>query len=105
LIGLNKKRELPFNFEKIGKWWYKDQEIDLIALNEITKQILFCEVKWSELKEGEAMDIINSLKEKSKSVKWFNRERKEYFGIIAKKIKNKEKFRKEGFFVYDIDNF
>jgi AAA+ ATPase superfamily predicted ATPase len=62
-------------------------------------------VKWSELKEGEAMDIINSLKEKSKSVKWFNRERKEYFGIIAKKIKNKEKFRKEGFFVYDIDNF
>jgi len=105
LIELNKKRKLPFNFERIGKWWYKDKEIDLIALNESMKQILFCEVKWSELKEGEVMDIINSLKEKSKNVEWFNRERKEHFGVIAKKIKNKERLKKEDFFVYDVDDF
>jgi AAA+ ATPase superfamily predicted ATPase len=25
---------LPFLFTKLGRWWHKDKEIDLVALNE-----------------------------------------------------------------------
>ncbi len=34
LIELNKAGRLPFRFTKIGRWWRKGEEIDLVALNE-----------------------------------------------------------------------
>ncbi|MGC8899112.1 MAG: ATP-binding protein [Candidatus Micrarchaeia archaeon] len=46
MVELNKKGRLPLKFSKIGRWWHKDKEIDIIALNEERKQILFCECKW-----------------------------------------------------------
>jgi AAA+ ATPase superfamily predicted ATPase len=96
---------LPFQFFRIGKWWHKDKEIDLIALNEQTKQIAFFEVKWHEFKrEKEAARILDALKEKSAFVNWFNNVREEHFGLIAKKIDEevKEKLRSEGYLVFDI---
>jgi len=102
---IKKSFNLPFQFIRIGKWWYKDKEIDLIALNEHTKQIAFFEVKWHELeREEEAKGIIEKLKEKSAFVNWFNPTRTEYFGIIAKKIgaEAKEALRNEGYFVFDM---
>ena len=96
---------LPFQFFRIGKWWHKDKKIDLIALNEQTKQIAFFEVKWREVKkEKEATRILDALKQKSAFVNWFNNVREEHFGIIAKRIDDevKEKLRSEGYLVFDI---
>ena len=39
LRGQNKQRKLPFVFTKIGRWWDKDVEIDIIAANEDKSQI------------------------------------------------------------------
>ena len=41
--------------------------------------------------------VLEGLEEKSEAVRWFNEDRKEYFGIIAKKIgkAEKEKLRNE----------
>jgi len=97
---------LPFQFIRIGKWWHKDKEIDLITLNEHTKQIAFFEVKWHEFrKEKEVVRILEELKEKSASVNWFNNAREEHFGIIAKRIDGevKEKLRSEGYLVFDME--
>ncbi|MBA5942762.1 MAG: ATP-binding protein, partial [Methanophagales archaeon] len=91
--------DLPFQFFRIGKWWYKDREIDLIALNEDTKQIAFFEVKWHEFeKEKEVGRLLAALKEKSAAVNWFNNKRTDFFGIIAKKIDGevKDRLRSEG---------
>jgi hypothetical protein len=38
-------------------------------------------------------------------VKWFNEKRKEYFGLICKKIKNKEDLRKKGYLIFDLSDF
>ncbi|MBI5636312.1 ATP-binding protein, partial [Candidatus Micrarchaeota archaeon] len=51
LVELNQQGKLPFSFERIGGFWHGDCEIDLVALNEKTKEILFAEVKWSDLDE------------------------------------------------------
>ena len=96
---------LPFRFKKIGRWWHKDKEIDLVALNEDKKEILFMECKWKDLKEKQAMKIFDELKEKSKFVEWNLDNRQEFFGLIGKKIENKNKLRKQGFFVYDLRDF
>lgn len=102
---IKKSFELPFQFVRIGKWWYKNKEIDLIALNEHTKQIAFFEVKWHEFERvKEAKNIIEALKEKSKFVTWFNDARVEYFGLIAKKMGEEVKaaLRTEGYLVFDM---
>lgn len=99
--------DLPFRFVRIGTWWHKDKKIDLIALNEETKQIAFFEVKWHEFKlEKDIRRVLEGLEEKSESVRWFNEDRKEYFGIIAKKIgkAEKEKLRSEGYLVFDLED-
>ena len=72
---------------KIGKWWHKDKEIDIVALNEDSKEILFCECKWKDNVNVEK--IIKELIEKSKFVPWNNEERKEYFAVFAKSFKKK----------------
>ncbi|VVB85133.1 Archaea bacterial proteins of uncharacterised function [uncultured archaeon] len=94
----------PFPLSKIGKWWHKDREIDLVAVNETTKQILFVECKWKNVPEREARKIIDGLKEKAAFVQWNNESRKSLFGIAAKKIENKKRLIKEGFAAVDLDD-
>lgn len=71
-----------FEFSKVGKWWDKNQEIDLVALNLDLDAILFGEVKWSSKPVG--VDIFDALKEKAKHVKWGTENRKEYFCLWSK---------------------
>ena len=85
-----------FQIQKVGKWWghtridgvRKEIEIDLVALNKQTKDILFSECKWQE--KADAQKILTELKEKSKYVQWNNETRKENFAIFAKSFKRKE---------------
>ena len=51
------------------------------------------------------MDILAELKNKSGYVDWNTSKRKEHFGVIAKKIVDKERLRKEGYSVFDFDDF
>jgi AAA+ ATPase superfamily predicted ATPase len=76
-----KKRRLP-HFNKLGRWWDKNTEIDLVGLNEETNSILFVETKWNNKPIG--MDILHSLKQKASHVQWGSNERKEYFALVAR---------------------
>lgn len=90
LKELNNQKKLPFSFSRLGTWWgyYRDRterkevEIDCVALNEKTKNILFAECKWRDNVDVE--EILNKLKEKSAYVNWFNASRKEWFAIFGK---------------------
>ncbi len=42
--------------------------------------------------------------EKSTFVRWNNDTRKEYFGIVAKKVAGKEELRQRGYLVFDLDD-
>lgn len=95
----------PFGFTQMGRWWHKDVEIDLVAFNEKTKEMMFVECKWSSLSMSDCLRNLNKLKEKSTAVKWNPGERKEYFGIIAKRIEGKDALREKGFVVFDLEDF
>lgn len=71
-----------FTFERIGKWWDKNEEIDVIGLNGETGEIIFGEAKWSEKKVG--VNIFHDLKRKAELVEWEKGERKEYFILFSK---------------------
>jgi hypothetical protein len=53
------------NFSKIGRWWHKGEEIDIVALNEEGEDIFFFECKWSKLDERDALKILTDLKQKA----------------------------------------
>ncbi|MEA3293587.1 MAG: ATP-binding protein [Euryarchaeota archaeon] len=74
--------EFPFRFEKIGKWWHKANEIDLVAFNEVSRKIIFIECKWQNRKIG--VDVLSKLMDKAKYVDWKNETREDYFCIISK---------------------
>jgi len=106
LQDLNREDVLPFKFLRIGRWWHRDMEIDIVALNQETKEILLVECKWKKLGENDALGVLHRLKEKSKHVQWHNGSRSEYYGIIAKEMAGKEDMgQKEGFVAFDLDDF
>jgi AAA+ ATPase superfamily predicted ATPase len=88
-----------FTSQKIGRWWghYRDEitntrreiEIDIVALNENTKEILFGECKWQINVDGN--QVLKELKEKINYFEWpyKHKSRKEYYLIIAKSFKKK----------------
>ena len=65
----------------------KTYEIDICAINNDNKEILFGEVKWQD--NVDANKILKELKEKSKLVNWNNENRKEEYVIFAKSFKDK----------------
>jgi len=71
-----------FPINKIGRWWDRNEEIDIVALNEKENKILFCEVKWSNKPVG--VDIYDSLKRKSLKVELNKDKRNEYFCLFSK---------------------
>jgi hypothetical protein len=90
LIHLNSAGKLPFTFRKIGRQWGKiaaaargknDYEIDLVALNAESRDILFCECKWQKQKVGP--DVYYSLKEKGGFVDWHS-EGQKHFALISR---------------------
>lgn len=101
------------NFTKIGKWFGKnpkkpkgenEEEIDVVAINEISKEILFGECKWSNKKID--VDVYQKLKEKAELVDWNKNKRREYFAIFSKEgftQKMKEIAMKEKVFLFDLN--
>ncbi len=87
LIHASKRDRLPFKITKIGKWWHRDKEVDVVAFNERSGDILFAEVKWRDKVDGER--TLHKLKEKSKHVKWRNENRREHFAVFAKSFRKR----------------
>jgi uncharacterized protein len=71
-------------FRKIGRWWHKGEEIDVLALNEEGREIAFFECKWQKIDRKRAGHILADLKRKAALVKWHNDERRKLYGIIGK---------------------
>jgi len=93
-------RLTKFRFTKLGRWWRKGEEIDLLALNEREKKALLIEVKWKELSEGEARGILKDLERKAELVGLDGWEK--HCGLVAKGIKGKGELMKESWQVWDL---
>jgi AAA+ ATPase superfamily predicted ATPase len=97
------RQQLPFTYTRIGKWWYRETEIDLIATEEQKREATFIEVKWSTINKQEAQRILNNLISKATEFRW-ERE-KEKYGIIAKNLSEKHNLRDEGYVALDLKDF
>ena len=102
LIRLNEKQKLPFRFTKIGRWWDKEEEIDLVALNSLNGSTGVFETKWKYLRTRDAEKILRKLEEKATRL---NPKGEVYFGLIAKRIEDKGSLREMGYLAFDLNDF
>ena len=63
---LARQGQIPFLPERIGAWWEKDAEIDVLAISRTEKQALVGECKWSVNPVG--VNILDDLKQKSQQL-------------------------------------
>jgi hypothetical protein len=79
---LSGRQDDLFEFSAIGRWWDRQDEIDIVATNQERDTILFGEVKWSEKPLGN--DIYEGLIKKSEKVLWGSANRKELFCLVSR---------------------
>ena len=106
LRELDGRGELPMKFENIGPYWGKRRknggreefEIDAVALNERTADIMFCEFKWRE--KVDARKVLAELREKAGFVDWRVGRRREHYAVFAKSFR--EKIKEPGLLLVDL---
>jgi hypothetical protein len=69
-------------FTAIGKWWSRDEELDLVALDEQTTTAFFGECKWSNKRVG--VNVYEGLLRKSRLVDWHRDDRTSRFILFSK---------------------
>ena len=77
------------SFSRVGRWWQKEEEIDIVGINEHNRDILFAECKWK--KNVDASSILKELKRKAENVRWYDQNRKEHYAIFARSFKRRTK--------------
>jgi len=90
------------HFTRIGRWWYKEAEIDCVALDDESHSIVFCECKWQGLSYREAREVLEDLRTKAQDVRWHNGDRKEEYCLVARKIAGKDRLKSDGFLTCDL---
>lgn len=70
-----------FYFDKAGRWWDNNTEIDIVALEKEGNHIIFGECKYRTGKVG--MDVLRELEAKSEQVAWKKGIRKSYFILFS----------------------
>lgn len=87
----------------IGRWWYGEDEIDIVGCDDRSATILFGECKWGVLSRNEARKILTSLQEKSSHVRHATYTRERFF-LVAREIRGKEALLSEGYLVLSLDD-
>jgi AAA+ ATPase superfamily predicted ATPase len=67
---------------EVGRWWYGEDEIDIVGLAPNDDRILFAECKWTSEPVGES--LADDLRQKADNVRWGPGDREEQFALFSK---------------------
>jgi len=70
------------SYSEVGRWWYGEDEIDIVGLAPDADRILFAECKWTSEPVGPA--LASQLREKAQRVRWGPDTREEEFALFSK---------------------
>jgi len=97
----NMRRTLPFDYERLGRYWDKNLEIDIMALDNVGKNVLLGEIKWQRNPVG--IKTLKQLREKAEKVRVLQNSRK-HFLLISKSgfTQNLEQMAGENVLLFDL---
>ncbi len=81
---LSRTKAIPFNVTKLGKWWFRDIEMDFIGLTESSDppKVIFGECKWTNKPFSEKN--FQNLVKKSEYFPWKKEQREDYFIVFSR---------------------
>ena len=77
------RREELGPYADVGRWWYGEDEIDIVGLDSNDDRILLAECKWTS--EPVGYGLVESLREKANRVRWGPDTRDEEFALFSKR--------------------
>lgn len=86
---------------RVGRWWWKGEEIDVVSVDDQEHGIVFGECKWGALDRREARGVLTRLEAKAEKVR-HERYPKERYLLVAGSVEGKEELQDEGCLVYDL---
>ncbi|MDR9430974.1 MAG: ATP-binding protein [Natronomonas sp.] len=78
--GIRRSEFEPYS--EVGRWWYGEDEIDIVGLAPNDDRILFAECKWTSDPVGTA--LVENLRTKAANVRWGPDDREERFALFSK---------------------
>ncbi|MGQ9556310.1 MAG: ATP-binding protein, partial [Anaerolineae bacterium] len=82
VVRLARAGHLPFLPERVGAWWDAHEEIDIIAVSDSERAILFGECKWWMDQVG--LNVLLDLKRKSRITNVSGRWTQEHYALFSK---------------------
>ena len=70
------------NYTDAGRWWYKEDEIDIAAINEKEDILLVGECKWT--KEEVGISLLRELEDTVERIRWRNDQRSQKFALFSR---------------------
>ena len=92
-----RRLDLGFKPERVGRWWHRKEEIDVVAYNR--NDVVLFEVEWSDLSLRDSRKVLKAFEKKAELLPLRGNYR---FGIVARELEGKEELRKEGFLAFDL---
>lgn len=71
------------DLERLGRWWDKEDEIDIVGLSRERNAILFGEAKWSQKPVG--TNVFEELRAKAKKVMWGDAKTTPFYVLFSRK--------------------
>jgi uncharacterized protein len=81
-LAWSRQGKLPFRLNRVGRYWEKEAEIDLVGLGEENDVAVFGEAKWTN--KPMSIGIYEQLKQKAKRVTWKNETRREFYILFSR---------------------
>lgn len=82
LWRLSADGELASQYASVGRWWYGEDEIDVVGLNDREPAAVFGECKWTNTPVGR--ELVADLRAKVDEVRWKSGERDEEYVLFSK---------------------
>ncbi|CQR52704.1 MULTISPECIES: ATP-binding protein [Haloferax] len=72
----------PVSSSRVGRWWYSEQEIDVVGLNPQAKSLFLGECKWTTSPVGRS--LLDDLEATEPDVRWQGSDRDVAYGLFSR---------------------
>jgi hypothetical protein len=96
----------PAECSRVGRWWYGEDEVDVVGLNKGAERLLLGECKWMNERVG--VDLLHSLEATESEVRWRGDDRAVTYALFSKAGFTEELVtigdERDDLLLYDVDD-
>lgn len=88
------------DYSKVGRWWYRENEVDIVAIDNKKKKMLIGECKWSD--NPVKKKVYSGMLEKEENIRWHNKDRKVEYALFSRSGFHEDLYDVEDLILVDI---